>query len=125
MQSFEDGDDDLLTCSLQHFRIDYERPWKDTQFNQLAKSIFVQSLLAAYKGGQYSKLRIPEQLLTASVIGTVLDNHMEYRRKSYRQYSKTQDTKVLNQVRKRRAMNARRLTVSGRINEPRSMLSIL
>ena len=111
MQSYLQGDD-LLTCSLQHYRIDFQRPWKDTDFNKLAKDIFVKSFLSMQKSGEYSDTTIPSCLLTTKVIGEVLDNHMEYRRKQYRDYmsppSKEDKVKLL----RRKAMNARRQTVS-------------
>lgn len=111
MRSYLDGKD-LVTCSLQHYRIDFQRPWKDTDFNKLARDIFVKSFLSMQKGGEYSGEILPPCLLTAKVVGMVLDKHMDYRRKLYREYvsPRTQADKV--KLLKQKAMNSRRQTVS-------------
>lgn len=112
MESFLNGEESSLVCSLQHFRVDFQRPWKDTSFNQLAKEVFVQSFLATEKSGEYDETTIPPCLLTPKVVGIVLDKHMEYRRKQYRQHLKPLSEDELKRIAKRKAMTARRATVS-------------
>ena len=111
MDSFLVGEDDLLSCTVQKFRIDFERPWKDNEFNRLAKSVFIKSLVAMYRSGEYSDLKVPEKLLDDRVVGAVLDNHMEYRRRLYRQNAKPPSKEDKEKLKKRKAMNARRSTV--------------
>lgn len=111
MQSFLDGEDDLLTCSVQSFRIDFVRPWKENAFNQVAKSVFSKSFLAMHKSGEYGGDDIPSALLTECVVGRVLDKQMEHRRRMYRQHSKPLSQADLDRIKKRKAMNARRATV--------------
>ena len=113
MQSYLDGED-LVTCSLQHFRIDFQRPWKDTDFNKLAKNIFIKSFLAMYKSGEYDsdEVTIPASLLTPKVVGVVLDKHMDYRRKQYRDHLTPPTKEDQEKLAKRKAMNTRRQTVS-------------
>lgn len=111
MKSFLEDEDDLLTCSVQCFRIDFIRPWKTNAFNTLAKDIFIKSLIATYRGGEYSDLAIPEKLLTEQAIGAVLDKHMEYRRLQYRQHGNPKTKADTDAIKKRRATNARRYTV--------------
>lgn len=110
MKNFvENGD--LLTCTVQNFRIDFIRPWKDNKFNALAKSVFVKSFIAMYDSGEYSDGDLPNVLLAEWVIATVLDGHMEYRRKRYRQHFKPLSQEDLDRIKQRKAMNARRGTV--------------
>lgn len=111
MKSFLEDEGDLLTCSVQCFRIDFIRPWKTNAFNTLAKDIFVKSLIATYRGGEYSDLEVPEKLLTEQAIGAVIDKHMEYRRQQYRQQANPKSKVDADALKKRRATNARRYTV--------------
>lgn len=111
MQSFLDGEDDLLTCSVQSFRIDFVRPWNENAFNQVAKSVFSKSFLAMYKSGQYHEYEVPSTLLTESIVGRVLDKQMDYRRRMYKQHSKPLSQADIDRIKKRKAMNARRATV--------------
>ncbi|RDX40339.1 hypothetical protein OH76DRAFT_1490365 [Lentinus brumalis] len=110
MQSFLDGEDDLLTCSVQSFRIGFVRPWKENAFNQVAKSVFSKSFLAMYKSGQYRGYDVPSTLLTESIVGRVLDKQMDYCRRMYKQHSKPLSQADIDHIKKRKAMNARRAT---------------
>lgn len=112
MQSFLDGEDDLLTCSVQSFRIDFVRPWKENQFNQVAKSVFAKSFVAMYQSGEYAEFNIPSILVTERIVGILLDRQMEYRRRLYKQHSKPLSQADLDKIKKHKAMNARRATVS-------------
>ncbi|KAL1941491.1 hypothetical protein VTO73DRAFT_6930 [Trametes versicolor] len=111
MKSFLAGDDDELTCSLQHFRVDFVRSWKENKFNQLAKSIFVKSFISMYKGGEYPDCTIPGKLLTELVVGIALDKHMDYRRKNYRRHLKPLSKEDKDLLKKRKAMSSRRGTI--------------
>ncbi|OJT09097.1 hypothetical protein TRAPUB_7 [Trametes pubescens] len=113
MDSFNEGEDDLLTCSVQSFRVDFVRPWKgkDSAFNCLAKNVFVRSLIKMYRGGEYSDHVVPDKLLTEKTVGVVLDKHMEYRRKQYRQQLKPLSKEDRDKISKRKAMNARKHTL--------------
>lgn len=111
MDSFLEGEDDMLTCSVQSFRVDFERPWKENDFNRLASDIFVKSFIKMYKGGSYPDYAIPDKLLTEKNVSTVLDKHMEYRRKLYRQHFKPLSKEDRDKIKQRKAMNARRYTV--------------
>lgn len=102
-----------LVCTVQNFRIDFIRPWKTTLINQEARHIFIHHFLAAREGGDYADEDIPSRLLTAEQIGSLLDAHMEYRRKCYRQCLSPPDEATVLKKKKRLAMNTRRRTVSG------------
>ncbi|KAI0647293.1 hypothetical protein C8Q79DRAFT_925855 [Trametes meyenii] len=111
MDSFLEGEDDMLTCTVQSFRVDFERPWKDNAFNRHADHVFARSLIKMYKGGNYSDHTVPDALLTELIISTVLEKHMEYRRKLYRQHLKPLKQEQLDKIKQRKAMNAHRSTL--------------
>lgn len=112
MQGYLDNDDDCdLACTVQHFRVDFQRPWKTSPYNRHAKAVFVASFNAAHAGGEYREVEIPSTLLTSKVIGEVLDRHMEYRRKVYRTHQVPPTPADAIKLRKRKAANTRRQTV--------------
>lgn len=122
MKNFVDNGD-LLTCTVQKFRIDFIRPWKDNKFNALAKSVFVKSFISMYDSGEYSDCDIPNVLLAEWVIAAVLDGHMEYRRKLYRQHFKPLSQEDIDRIKQRKAMNARRGTVRVTLHRVRLRLT--
>lgn len=110
MKNNLDGED-LITCSLQHYCIDFQRPWKDTDFNKLARDVFIKSFLVMQKSGKYSDEVIPPCLLTPKVVEVVLDKHMDYRCKLYRNYLSPLIEADTYKLLKWKAMKSRRQTV--------------
>ena len=79
---------------------------------KLAKDVFVKSFLSMLKSGEYCDVVIPASLATAKVVGIVLDKHMDYRRKLYREHLSPPSPADKDKVNKRKAMNTRKQTVS-------------
>lgn len=112
MNSYLD-DEGLLVCTVQRFRVDFERPWKTNVFNKEAKKVFIDSFLDAYLGGAYRETLLPPVLRERKIVGQVLDNHMEYRRKVYHRHLSPLSKEEEFALKKRRAANTRRQTVRG------------
>ncbi|KAI0646433.1 hypothetical protein C8Q79DRAFT_926398 [Trametes meyenii] len=69
----------------ENFRIDFIQDWKRHPFNLSARDIFVQNILRCIKGGgfDFDAEQIP--LITEAHVESVLDGHMEYCRRKYRE----------------------------------------
>ncbi|EMD32309.1 hypothetical protein CERSUDRAFT_77602 [Gelatoporia subvermispora B] len=137
MQSYLDGNNDHLTCTLKHFRVDFKHPWTRNTFNQHTRSLFIKSLITMYKAGKYSDLAIPPELLSDWIMGYVLDTHIEHRQKQWHALhdeSKSLNEDAIAKLQKHKAMNTRRCTlwdncvhvvVTLKLNRHKKLLSML
>lgn len=113
MKGFESGEGTLI-CTPTQFRIDFVRSWKKNALNKSARAIFIKDFLTAYGEGVYSSTHIPDGMVTEDSVGEVLDCHMIHRRSCYKELLQARTQEEINQCRKRKAMNARRSSVSTR-----------
>ncbi|OJT15389.1 hypothetical protein TRAPUB_8056 [Trametes pubescens] len=78
-------DDDSVVCTAVEFRVDFVHDWKRLPFNREARAVFIQNMAACIQGGTYNFTAHAIPLISEEHIGSVLDSHMEYCRRKYRE----------------------------------------
>ena len=111
MKAYLRGDGDVV-CTAEHFRIDFQRPWRKTTFNQEAEQVFIDTFFQARDAGQYNDIAIPPVLLSRQSVSHVLWKHMEYRRRCYRLCKSPPSNVDEESVKKLRAASLHRRTAS-------------
>ncbi|PIL24700.1 hypothetical protein GSI_12586 [Ganoderma sinense ZZ0214-1] len=110
-EQIDEFDEGKLECSAQKFFIDFDHSWAKFKPNRVARQVFLDHYFARVTGGAYAKNPTPEHLLTREVVGRVLDKHMPYCRRLWRE-SKRPLSKVKKDVIKARAAkNSRKSSI--------------
>ncbi len=104
--------DGSFVLSASEYRIDFKRPWKKFSLNKEAREIFIDKYLARIAAGAFFKNPTPPHLLTHDNIGEMLDKHMPYCRKRWRQSAVPLTPDQVKKILRQKAQVSRMRTVS-------------
>ena len=108
IKKFDEG---KLKCTAQNFFVDFDHSWTKFKANRVARHVFLDHYFARVAGGAYLKNPTPKHLLTREVVGRVLDNHMPYCRRRWRESNHPISEEKKNAILARAAKNSRKSSV--------------
>lgn len=111
IEAIAENEEGAISVTQDNFRVDFLHAWKTCLMNKEARCVFIDSYLAAVRGGMFAHPPIDPVLLHKEQVGSILDSHMAYLRRKYREAGKKANPSQQENLAAMARLSARRATV--------------